>query len=325
MATNEIRANVQVLDNTITEPKLNVSNSPSVPNALKWDGASLKWDNITFLELGDTPSTYTGYGYYAIIVSPGEAGIIYMKNDTVGYDSHLLRTDGDGKITVVGINVDTTGVGNGEIYASGDIRTGGGLSIGSLTQNPAAGELYATSKEDLGGTLRVNGSNDFVTGSGVEIAFVNPKGYISAYDRSSSAYRELNIRGNPVIFPIGDAYTVAWTDYGGTSTIVGITTITTKEIYYKKIGAHVWVTFRLVGTGSTTAFTFTLPYNSAAGATYDFQVRAKDNGVTLTSPSLGELGPSSNTVTLYKDMTGAAWTAALGRFAMGQFDYEASS
>lgn len=51
----------------------------------------------------------------------------------------------------------------------------------------------------------------------------------------------------------------AWTDYSATSTIVGWTSFTVKQIFYKQIGKTVFVSVYLAGTSNATNITFTLP------------------------------------------------------------------
>jgi hypothetical protein len=61
----------------------------------------------------------------------------------------------------------------------------------------------------------------------------------------------------------GDLYTVTWTDYSGSSTIVGWTTPTAK-IRYKKIGKLVWVQYQITGTSNAGTTSFTLPFANNA-------------------------------------------------------------
>jgi hypothetical protein len=184
-----------------------------------------------------------------------------------------------------------------------------------------AGEIDSNGKADFAGVFRVHSNEDFVTGSGVEITFSNPIGYITAYDRSAAAYRQLNIRGIPVTFPQGDVYTTAWTDYSASSTVTGWSSFTSKFIYYKKIGKLVFVQFRITGTSDSTATSFTLP-NSVGNYTRPSAIiRAADNGA-YTAAGLAEMPENGNIVFCYPLAAGGNWTASGNKNIMGQLFYE---
>lgn len=124
---------------------------------------------------------------------------------------------------------------------------------------------------------------------------------------------------------VGDFYTVAWTDYGVTSTIVGWSSFSIKSIFYKKIGKLVFVTFYIYGVSNSTAVTFTLPYTSKNDAlNYMAAIQAFDNSVTLTTPGRMRLPNNSNIVTCYSNFASAVWTASNDKAVIGQFWYEAA-
>jgi hypothetical protein len=73
-----------------------------------------------------------------------------------------------------------------------------------------------------------------------------------------------------------------WIDYSATTTVVGLASVTEKYVAYKKIDANTLIfTFRISGTSSGTAFTFTLPSNALTGiGTITLgMTRATNNGV----------------------------------------------
>jgi hypothetical protein len=123
-----------------------------------------------------------------------------------------------------------------------------------------------------------------------------------------------------------DIYTVAWTDYSATSTIVGWSSYTTKQIYYKKIGKTVFVSYYLGGASNSTATSFTLPDNSAASPTsvYHSLAFTYDNSDYVNPSGVGGLGASSNSVVLYKENAASAgnWTDSNDKIVIGQFFYE---
>lgn len=120
----------------------------------------------------------------------------------------------------------------------------------------------------------------------------------------------------------GDVANIAWYDYSATSTIVGWSSFTTKQIYVKKIGKSVLVMFRLVGTSNSTAISFTLPYSIAninLMLPTGFQL---DNDVVLVHQGLINADTGSSLISIFKDVNFTAWTASGGKQVVGQFWYE---
>lgn len=117
----------------------------------------------------------------------------------------------------------------------------------------------------------------------------------------------------------GDLYTVVYTDYSATSTIVGWSSFTNKFIFYKKIGKLVFVEFYLSGTSNSITTTFTLPYNKAAGMQVYLPVLVQDNGTNqmgaITLPASG------STITCYSNVGFAGWTASGAKAVRGQMIY----
>ena len=119
----------------------------------------------------------------------------------------------------------------------------------------------------------------------------------------------------------GDIYNVVWTDYSAISTIVGWTSFTTKQIYYKKVGKLIFCAFYLSGTSDSATTTFTLPSNATqyfGGAI----AQAKDNGSTLTTAVRIFGGGGGNAFAAYKDFSSASWTTSGTKEIIGSFWYE---
>lgn len=78
------------------------------------------------------------------------------------------------------------------------------------------------------------------------------------------------------------------------------------------------------GTSNATTTTVTVPITSAniAGATWRFWGREIDNGTASANLALGELVAATTTVNLYKDTTGAAWTASGSKTFGATMTYE---
>jgi len=125
----------------------------------------------------------------------------------------------------------------------------------------------------------------------------------------------------------GDVFSTAWTDFGGTSTIVGWVTPLANStlINYKKVGNIVYVQFYLDGVSDATTVTFTLPFTqiSTNGVELKVAIQVGDNAVIQAAPGMLTLPSNSVIATCHLDMSGAAWTASGNKRVQGQFWYEA--
>lgn len=181
----------------------------------------------------------------------------------------------------------------------------------------------------------VTGSRNIIIGSFIDaVANTNDQLNIgdAIYGDLSTGYvgigetnpgEKLEIAGNVKV--TGDIYSTAWTDYGGTSTIVGWSGTPTAYIWYKKIGNLVYVNFSIAGTSNATNISFTLPYIAVNSANAFIRVACsgRDNGSFLATPAQFYLDPNSATAGANKDFSGAAWTASGIKEIRGQFWYEA--
>ena len=117
---------------------------------------------------------------------------------------------------------------------------------------------------------------------------------------------------------------VPWTDYSGTSTIVGWTSYTEKIIEYKKIGKLVFCNFRIAGESDNVAASFTLPFNEGMAGPPIFWCRSVDDGNAAVA-AFGQItGSSPAVITLYSTAASGAWTASGSKSVYGQFWYEAA-
>ena len=96
-----------------------------------------------------------------------------------------------------------------------------------------------------------------------------------------------------------------------TVTATGFTAVVTGTATYVKIGKQVTLFLPIMsGTSNATTFTLTgLPAGLTPTNTVDFPAGGQDNSVTLTSPVLVQITAGSLVFTVYKDFSGAAWTA----------------
>ena len=133
-----------------------------------------------------------------------------------------------------------------------------------------------------------------------------------------------NLGGNVVLASGADIYTTDWTDYGGTSTVVGWSSFTEKHIYYKRVGDIIFVNFYLVGTSNATSATFTLPV-AGSSTTLPEGVQSwgagQDNTSGLSTPMRFSSNPPTNdTISLFPGTSGN-WTASGTKMCAGSFFY----
>lgn len=119
-----------------------------------------------------------------------------------------------------------------------------------------------------------------------------------------------------------DVYTEDYTDYSGTSTVVGFSAFTTKLIYYKKLGKTVHVWYQLEGTSNSTALTFTLPFTSANTHSVIVCGFTTDNGTTTTTGGYTLVLKNTSTAILRQNMAGATWSNVGTKEAIGEFVYQ---
>jgi hypothetical protein len=120
----------------------------------------------------------------------------------------------------------------------------------------------------------------------------------------------------------GNLYTVPWTPYHDTSTIVGWSSYTTKSIYYKRVGNLVFVNFFIGGVSDDTTVTFTLPYDPATGCGVHLMCRVQDNGTWQTTPGWLRLSVGASTAQVWKNANSGAFLGSGNKGVAGQFWYE---
>ncbi len=98
-----------------------------------------------------------------------------------------------------------------------------------------------------------------------------------------------------------------------------------KDIYYKKLGSLVFVTFYLHGECNSAAASFTLPFTSNAPGFHQGIVLVEDNYSWQAGPGMFEIVQGTNTVHFYKNCAKAGFTASGQKGVAGQFWYEATS
>ena len=111
-------------------------------------------------------------------------------------------------------------------------------------------------------------------------------------------------------------------DYSAVSTIVGFSSLTVWKIFYK-LGKNksltVWYNFD-TGTSNNAALTFTVPYTSRAIVLY--QANPNRAGTTVWAVGFASIPPSSNIITVYPSIDGAAWPTSGNKQAIGCIVFE---
>lgn len=165
-------------------------------------------------------------------------------------------------------------------------------------------------------------------------------GYANTYLGGTAAAPMLTCVGNGIaaaevsiaakLSTTGDIYTTAFTDYSNSSTIVGFSSFTRKQIFYKKIGKLVTVWFNLYGTADGVLVSFTLPYglNTNLDLVY-FNTVTDDNATRnagLGYIAYSDLAPdSAHTIILNHKIGLPLWSNGSTAGVYGQFTYEAAS
>ncbi len=116
----------------------------------------------------------------------------------------------------------------------------------------------------------------------------------------------------------------AWINYAAVSTIKGWSSLTTKQIYYKRLGKLVFVKYYLQGTSDDIVASFTVPdtiSNTIHGIT---PARVMNNGAWGAAWGVASILAGTNICNLYTTTSGAGWTNSGDKRAHGEFWYVAA-
>ena len=219
----------------------------------------------------------------------------------VGTTTPATTLDVDGDLTI------------DKIYLNDDIRIGTNLDANIVLPDNAGVQHFRIKDSDFNSVFMCDSNGD-VTGFG---------GWSTSGDITSTAG---DVTGTGLFAGTGDINSVPWTDYSGTSTIVGWQAVgLTANIWYKKIGKLVYVSYAITGTSNAVTASFTLPYTAVNSAAYApiSAMRFVDNGVASATPGMASLAANQAVVNLWVDWTTLAnWTNANQKNINGQFFYE---
>lgn len=117
-----------------------------------------------------------------------------------------------------------------------------------------------------------------------------------------------------------DIYTVPWTPYHDTSTIVGWSSFTNKLIHYKKVGDLVFVRFHITGTSNHILASFTLPFTHISQVANVYTPHLiYNNGVAAFGYS--KLLAASATLLFYPAVAGGNWVTSGIKYLLGNIWY----
>lgn len=187
--------------------------------------------------------------------------------------------------------------------------TNDNISASAAIVDTKLAQITTSSKVSVSAITGTLGTSNGGTGS---TAAANAASGVAVYDSS----------GNLVI--VTDVYTNAWADYSASSTIVGWTSFSTKQIYTSKIGKRVFVNINIDGTSNSVNTTCTLPYTAANTNNFLFAY-VSDNGGTSVS-GLTQLSASSSTVIFSPTISAGAgtWTNSGSKQVHINFTYQST-
>jgi hypothetical protein len=101
------------------------------------------------------------------------------------------------------------------------------------------------------------------------------------------------------LYVASDIYRTQWTDYFSSSTKTGWSA-SSGQIYYKRIGKTMIVSFYISGTSNAASAKFTLPVaaTTSCPTAYYFSIRTVNNGSSDSSSGAARLFPSSSSTTV---------------------------
>lgn len=167
----------------------------------------------------------SGSGAGSITTTLANSGV------TAGAGYTRFTTDAKGRVTVAGA------------ILSSDIST----SLGYVPVNPANSTLSGITTAS--GTIRSTGTSTPVSGSSVEVNYDTglTAGFVIAYDRSGSVYRDINIGGRNVTFKSGTGGTNAAAFDTNQSLLIGYAS-TNGAAYKLQVNSQIYATNATIAT-----------------------------------------------------------------------------
>jgi hypothetical protein len=155
-------------------------------------------------------------------------------------------------------------------------------------------------------------------GTNTSTLYVKNSGEITASCNQFNFEGDLVIKDGEDIYSDGDD----WQNWYSSSTVVGWSSYTQQNIWYKKVGKLVFVKYYLSGTSNATGVTFTLPFACHTNIAAINYSRVQDNGTWASGHTAMASGSSQVVVRVGHGTSASTWTASGPKSCIGEFFYE---
>jgi hypothetical protein len=246
-----------------------------------------------------------------LAVSLAQANNDNNSADTIGLVCETIATNQEGFIITVGQleGINTTGSLQGETWADGDVLYLSPTTAGRLTNvKPSAPSHivvigYVEYAHAVNGKIYVKIMNGWELDELHNVAISSPtNNQVLAYTSSTQLWENKSV--------------ATVTDISLTSTIVGWSSFTVRDIRVIDLGSFAIVFFRIQGTSNSTAASFTLPFNSTVETSV--AIRTINNGINQTATGLARIVGSSNIVECFQNLSFMTFASSNSKLVIGQ-------
>lgn len=263
----------------------------------------------------------------------GSSGLVAATGRTsLGLGTAALNNTGDFAAFNAAVFIGTTSINLN--------RASGAQSLTGITSIDGSASTLSTARNIQGISFDGSANIDIINGTG----FVKSSGTTLSYVAPSTIGESVLVSTNPSAITflranadnsvtwrsasdyrtdIGVAESPVWVDYSGTSTVVGWSSFTTKNIRYSVNGNQVTVNYFIEGTSDATTITFTLPFSIGVNGVTPLQ--GITFGVNNGSAAVAQFALVGNTVTLSRFSaigSTTSWANSGTKRAAGTFTYE---
>jgi hypothetical protein len=288
-------------------------------------------DENKFINLIDSLALVSGVPGHFTIGDGAGAPKLYIDGLAGQHRSLIFQTGGVNRWWVRAANQAETGGNVGSDFEISGRNDAGGWLNTPIRIIRSTGDVYLAKNVFINGGVQIKEGFTPTTGMGLELEWDGAQSDILSYNRDTSTYLPLRLRGSTIIFreasdtvltiDDGDVYTVPLISYHGSSDIIGWASTTELRIFYKKVGKTVHCTFRIQGTSNSNACSFTLPYQRT-GSAYHFEntIHVRNNG----AHAYGHVLVASTKLIFYRSANTSAtsWSTTGTKSIWGQVWYE---